>query len=182
MNKINLSTLSNYFAWILKEYKTLLSTQSLIAQLKIVDKIQSKKTGETVFKIQFTGKNICVDLSALELYNDPLIMENFSTFDIKMIVEAAKDDQRLLSDSKPNLYFVNSITFNRENKTRLYALGSTSNNTSFIKKFTATEINENSHILLNLDKENIRDIAFQAGCESERTARDKIQLENPLKE
>lgn len=159
-----LANFFNYLVWVFYEYKKLSDPNSNQGQFKIIEAKTCKKTGQTLFTIQLFGKNVFPIFTARELAEDKEVLLKFSKADVITIIEAAKSDELKIRRAEEST--IDSVTFDRSNKTRVFSFSIKQGETTEIKSYTATEVYSNKEFLLNLDKNSVADVSYEAGKES----------------
>lgn len=140
-------------------------------QFRIIEEIQSEEDKETIFLIQFVAKNIFPKLTASELARSDKILEKFCLSDIKRILHASYSNVNINSKVEFKIIAKNLAG------NKVYTLAS-SVDPKFVKKLTPLEIISNKKLLLNLSKEDISTVCYDAGIENTFA---ELSLKNPQK-
>ncbi len=155
---INIAPIKEYLKWLLKEYKSIFLRKG-IDTFKLIDENVSKKTGETIFKIQFVGKYLCFRMTAQELSTDPKILNNFSPEDQFTIKKAVEKSKKVNQTNKENcIYKLISIDFNKRYGAPLCIFLCKKNDKEYYKKLTTEEIKENRDFLMKLSDKDIESV------------------------
>ncbi|HLB42846.1 MAG TPA: hypothetical protein VJN02_08380 [Gammaproteobacteria bacterium] len=107
--------ISSYKNWMIAYYQAIVKVNASMPTLRLISKLQDKKTKETRIKIQIVGKNIfpvvaLEDLKHLSLFN------NFNKIDQEIICRYLSEGQHL-----PNKHII-ARTYDREKKQFIYTI------------------------------------------------------------
>jgi hypothetical protein len=155
---INITPIKEYLKWLYKEYKSIFHGESTNT-FKLISEDISKKTGETIFKIQFVGKHLCFKMTTQELSADPKILNKFSPIDQLTIKNVLNKSKKVNQTNKENCsYKLISIDFDKRYGTPLCIFLCKKNGKEYYKKLTTNEIKENRDFLMKLSDKDIESI------------------------
>jgi len=159
--------LTDFITWLLKQYKEILDNTTRAHPLRIIDE-EKDKEGNTIFTIQFVGKNVCPKFKANDIVQDDEMLQCFSQLDVKKIMKAItnRSSLKIVSNEEETEFTVVTKNLDRHTKQHVFSIKHLSSGKILTEQFSSRELAKDKNILKKFNKKDIYDIGVTSGSEN----------------